>query len=340
MLHVVKNRINNLMINSAIVVLNWNDWRNTIDCLESIYQNNGDFDVFLIDNGSNFENIQRIANWHNGKLLPNRNFIKPKLKNYNELIFMNLKNNIFNKQKNIKNLYIFRNKKNLGLTAGLNQAYSFLIRNKYDYILRIDNDFIIPRDYFKKIIKTIKPKDIASASPKIMHAYIKKSVWFQGFKMKWSYLKFQRTMNLKKKRYFDNQNLNKIIETDVICGCCSIYKSYILKKSGLGDEDFFYGPEDMELSYRLKKYGRLICNQKIKTFHKIGRSSSIAKTFDRTYQSTYGFLTLIKKIGNFNDKLFGYSYFILRGFFYLFTENDLSKKKGYKKALIKFFLKI
>ena len=252
---------------------------------------------------------------------------------------MNFKNNIFNKKKSTRNLYLFRNKKNLGLTAGLNQAYSFLIRNNYDYILRIDNDFIIPRNYFKNIIKTIKPKDIASASPKIMHAYIKRSVWFKGFKMKWSYLKFQKTMNLKKKRYFDNQNFNKIIETDAISGCCSIYKSYILKKSGLGDEDFFYGPEDIELSYRLKKYGRLLCNQKIKTFHKIARSSSIAKTHDRTYQSTFGFLTLIKKIGNFYDKLFGYSYFILRGFFYLFMESDKNKKSGYKKALAKFFLK-
>ena len=327
------------MINSAIVVLNWNDWRNTIDCLESIYQNDGNFDVFLIDNGSNFENIQRIYNWHNGKLFPNRKFIKPKPKSHNELIFMNFKNNIFNKKKNIRNLYLFRNKKNRGLTAGLNQAYSFLIRNNYDYILRIDNDFIIPRDYFKQIIKTIKSKDIASASPKIMHAYIKRNVWFKGFKMKWSYLKFQRTMNLKKKRYFDNQNLNKVIDTDAISGCCSIYKSYILRKSGLGDEDFFYGPEDIELSYRLKKYGKLVCNQRIKTFHKIARSSSIAKMFDRTYQSTYGFLTLIKKIGNFYDKLFGYSYFILRGFYYLFMENDKSKKNGYRKALIKFFLK-
>ena len=88
--------------------------------------------AILIDNGSNFENIQRISNWHNGKLLSNRKFIKPKTKSHNELIFMNLKNNIFNKRKNIRNLYLFRNKKNIGLTAGLNQAYSFLIRNKYE----------------------------------------------------------------------------------------------------------------------------------------------------------------------------------------------------------------
>ena len=48
-------------------------------------------------------------------------------------------------------------------------------------------------------------------------------------------------------------NLNNTVETDVISGCCSQYIKQILKKSGLGDEDFFYGPEDIELSYRLKK---------------------------------------------------------------------------------------
>ena len=324
---------------SAIVTLNWNDWKNTIDCLESIYQNEGNFDVFLIDNGSDLKNILYISSWYKGQLISDRNFIKPKFKNFGELIYMDFKDNIFNKKKNMRNLYLFRNKKNLGLTAGLNQAYAFLIRNNYKYILRIDNDFVITRDYFNRISNTIKLNGIASASPKIMHAYIKKNVWFKGFKMTWSFLKFQRTMNLKKKRYFDNQYLNKIVSTDAICGCCSIYKANILKKSGLGDEDFFYGPEDIELSHRLKKYGRLVCDQKIKTFHKIARSAHIAEKFERTFESTYGFLILIKKIGTFSDKLFGYAFFILRGFLYFLIEKNDEKKNGYKKALIRFFLK-
>ena len=326
-------------MNSAIVVLTWNDWKNTIDCLESIYQNEGNFDVFLIDNGSKLQNILKISSWYRGQIISNRTFIKPKIKKCGEFITMNHKNNIYNIKKSTRNLYLIRNKNNLGLTAGLNLAYVFLIRNNYDQILRIDNDFIIQKDYFKKISNTIRPKKFVSASPKIMHAYIKKNIWFKGFKMRWSYLKFQKTMNLKKKRYFDNENLNKLVETDVISGCCSIYKTNILKKSGLGDEDFFYGPEDIELSYRLKNYGKLVCDQKIKTFHKIGRSSAIANRTDRIFQSTYGFLMLIKKIGTFSDKLIGYTFFILRGFFYFFVENDKNKKKGYKKALIKFFIK-
>ena len=324
---------------SAIVVLNWNDWKNTIDCLESIFQNNGNFDVFLVDNGSNIANLLKIHNWYKKLIISDSNFIKSRPKNLGELIFINHKNNIFNRTKNSRNLYLIKNKTNIGLTAGLNVAYSFLIRNQYHQILRIDNDFVVPRDYFQKITSTLKKQDVVSASPKIMHAYLKKSVWFKGLKINWSYLKFQRTMNLKKKRFFDTQNLNKLVETDAISGCCSIYKVNILKKTGLGDEEFFYGPEDIELSYRLRKFGRLVCDQKIKTYHKIGRSSDIANKSDRIFQETYSFLTLIKKVGTFSDKLFGYTYFILRGFLYLFIESDKRKKSGYKKALSKFFLK-
>ena len=73
---------------SAIVTLNWNDWKNTIDCLESIYQNEGNFDVFLIDNGSDLKNILNISSWYKGQLISDRNFIKPKFKNFGELIYM------------------------------------------------------------------------------------------------------------------------------------------------------------------------------------------------------------------------------------------------------------
>ena len=70
---------------SAIVILNWNDWKNTVDCLESIYQNEGNFDVFLIDNGSSLNNLLKISNWYKGTLISDRKFIKPRLKNQGEL---------------------------------------------------------------------------------------------------------------------------------------------------------------------------------------------------------------------------------------------------------------
>ena len=43
-------------------------------------------------------------------------------------------------------------------------------------------------------------------------------------------------------------------------------------------------------------------------------SSSIAKKEDRIFETTYGFLILIKKIGTLTDKLFGYSFCIRLAF--------------------------
>ena len=46
--------------NICITLLTWNDWSNTIECLESIFQNDyKNFDVILINNGSNSYNIQQ-----------------------------------------------------------------------------------------------------------------------------------------------------------------------------------------------------------------------------------------------------------------------------------------
>ena len=48
-----------------------------------------------------------------------------------------------------------------------------------------------------------------------------------------------------------------MIKTDAIAGCASIMKTERLKKIGLSDPDFFYGEEDIELSYQLAEVKNL-----------------------------------------------------------------------------------
>ena len=80
---------------------------------------------------------------------------------------------------------------------------------------------------------------------------------------------------------------------------------------------YFFGPEDFDLSFRLKKYGRLVVNLDIKTFHMLTQSSKVSGWLSRSYYEAKGFLILIKKEGDLLDKLIGYSYFILRIPYYL-----------------------
>ncbi len=50
--------------NLAITVLTWNDWQNTIKCLESIYQSTFEnFDIILVNNNSKEIHLKKILDW-------------------------------------------------------------------------------------------------------------------------------------------------------------------------------------------------------------------------------------------------------------------------------------
>ena len=337
--------------NLAITVLTWNDWENTTKCLESIFQSSFEnFDVILVDNNSDEIHLKKIHEWANNKIK-----IEDEEFNFNpnkKIDIVNVTNELVLSEKGKKKIYLIssREKKNerwainLGCTAGLNLGYKFSLKQNYDYLARIDCDFIITKDYLKGMINTLeKNKDVVAASPKIKHGYLKQTIWWSGFNINPYYLKFQRTMNLKKKRILDDNSYKGLIESDVVCGCCSFYRPEILKKTGLGDEDFFFGPEDTELSFRLRKFGKIIANLDLVTFHKLTSSSNISGWLSRSYYETKGFLLLIKKTGNLWDKLIGYSYFLLRipYFFILliFKKREKDRVIGFALGCFDFFFK-
>ena len=102
---------------------------------------------------------------------------------------------------------------NLGCTAGLNLGYKFSLEQKYEYIARVDCDFIVTKNYLEEIINTLENNDdFIAASPKIIHGGLRHTIWWHGFKRSWSFLKFHRLMNLKKKRIIDDPSIVKIVK--------------------------------------------------------------------------------------------------------------------------------
>ena len=327
--------------NIAITLLTWNDWKNTIECLESIFQNDyNNFDVILINNGSEKYHLEKIYDWLNNKIKIYDDEIK-----FNEnknIKLIDITNNKKKINSSFKNIYLIDLKKNIGLAPAVNLGLKFAVDNNYDLAARIDCDFIITKNYLSKMIEMFNNnEEIIAASPKIKHAYLRHTIWWCGFKSSWSYLKFQRTMNLKKKKIIDNKKLKGLISTDMIAGCCSIYKTSSLKISGLEYEEFEFGPEDAELSHRLKKIGKLIVNLDVTTFHKIAKSINVSGWYYRSYNETKGFLLLIKKTGTISDKFFGYAYHILRiPYFFLlliFKKKPKEKVYGFAKGCYDFF---
>ena len=105
-------------------------------------------------------------------------------------------------------------------------------------------------------------------------------------------------------------------------------RSSRLKKVGLSDPEFFYGPEDVELSRRIfKNSGSLIVDRDVKIYHSVTQSF-INYSKRKTYYEYKYRLLLIKKIGSFYDKIFGYSISIIK--FILYCILFFIKKHNFK----------
>ena len=106
-------------------------------------------------------------------------------------------------------------------------------------------------------------------------------------------------------------------KTDFLNGPGSLIRSSILKKTGLANIEFFFGPEDIELSNRLKKYGKLMVCLDSTIFHEVAQSQDITGRKKRRYYEMKSSLLLLKLVGSLKERLIGYNFFILRMLYYL-----------------------
>lgn len=293
----------------GVVVLFWNDYKKTIKCLNSIInQSKISPLIVLIDNNSDqiyFKNIKMWLKKKNIAILRNKKeFLK--VKDYS----------------NQKKIYYIKNKENYGCGLGHNVGYKFLLKNKFKYIARMDNDIVVPKTTLNNLIQRLENnKEIVGISPKILHGYKKKYVWYRGTTIGYN-LKFQKNCADYNGIHLDRKDFKGLIKSDAVCGCASLMKSSALKKAGLSDPDFFYGEEDIDLSYRLRQHEGLLCvDLDEKVFHFV--SVTVGRNWAKNIYYNYKYrLLLIKKIGNLSDKFFGYSVSILKflfSFFFIFN---------------------
>jgi len=296
----------------AIVVLTWNDFFNTTKCIKSIYPQLDDkTKLILVDNNSEEKIYNKTINWIN--------------KNYKNNYLHLKKNSKFLKLK--KKIIILRNNKNLGCGFGHNSGYEFAIKNNFEFIARVDNDMIVPKKFFIKILKNFNNKIIQGISPKILYNYNRKLIWWMGAKIG-NNLKFDGHMRDYPHGLKDNKRYTGLVETDAIAGCASIMRCSRLKKVGLSDKDFFYGPEDVEFSKRIfTTPGSLIVDRNVKIYHSVTQSFINLNKRKIYFEYKYRLL-LIKKIGSFMDKFIGYTWSFVKSLLYVIF--SFKKKHRYK----------
>ena len=302
------------MSSLAIIILNWNGWKDTCECLSSIMLNSyTNYHILLIDNGSSDHSVDRIRQWAAGKMqiIPGP-FHSEKMQYsvpLKELSSRQIKSVNYNKADVLKHkLILIKNPDNIGFSAGANIGIQHALDLGLNYIFLLNNDTTISPDCLSQIMSTIKENaKIRVLTPLILYYNEPHIIWYFGGKL---------TFTGRRAIYYQNRRLNKLRplkpkRVTFVSGCALFVDAHIFRDFGLLTERFFFGEEDYEFSLRMKKYKIPIhATPGAVVYHKVGRSNRKFFDSDRLPYMFIGFLN--RFINKKNHTRFIQYWYILR----------------------------
>ena len=246
----------------AIIILNWNRWKDTIECLESLYQiTYQDYDVIVVDNGSEDESIQNIKEYCEGKIKVESKFFKYDSSNKPIKIIEYVREEAEangGKEKEIvdmpsnKKLIILKNEKNYGFAEGNNIAIGYALKAlNPDYVLLLNNDTVVTPDLLKELVKVAELNgQVGACQPKVLSLADQKLIDAIGISITKNGGAIQVGYGTK-----DTGQHNQVKEIFGVCAAVALYRREMLTQIGLFDEDFFAYYEDVDLVLRARLAG-------------------------------------------------------------------------------------
>ena len=272
-----------------IIILNYNNWFDTIECLESVLRNDySNYQVIVVDNNSPNNSMDYIKAWAEGKLdvwvkpdHPLRHLSFPPVQkpipyvcytreeaekggdsNLEKKIAKNVPKDI-----NMRYPLIFiKMTENLGFAGGNNAGIRYaLSKNDFEYVLILNNDTVVDRKFLLNLIREALKNNFGITGCKILNYENPRKLWYNGGKFN---IWLGRTKHIKR------EISRKFSEVNFITGCCMFISRNILNTIDLLDESYFMYVEDLDYSYRAIKEGfKLGVVHDATIYHKIGASS-------------------------------------------------------------------
>ena len=260
----------------SVVVLNYNGWKDTLECIESLKRCRKHFkeiEIIVVDNNSTDNSQSHLAK--------------------------------------LTEVSLVLNKENFGYSGGNNVGIKYALNKKCDYVLIINNDTYVDELLLKNIFKNSQADGILS--PKIYFApgfefhkdrYSKpdlgKVIWYAGGRIDWSNI---IGMHIGVDEV-DTGQFNDKKEIDFATGACMLVKKEVFEKIGMFDERYFLYLEDMDFCVRAKKAGfRITFSPQAKLWHKNAATSGGSGSLLQDYYITRNRLLFAFKFAKLRTKL-------------------------------------
>ncbi len=245
-----------------IVLLNWNGWLDTINCIESIYKNiDKPFGLVLLDNDSNDGSVENIQKYLQDAKI--------------DYFYIN-EDNLLNIQK--KSFLFIQNNGNYGFAKGVNVGLKYcLCQDDCEDIWLLNTDAVIEKNTHKKIREELYKNNSNGIAGSVIRYYENPDIiqtigGGRFFPLLANGKLFYKNSPIS---ILDNIRFNaEVKKLDYIMGASLLIKKETLKDIGLFDENFFLYAEELDLCKRAKEKGwKLAVGKESFIYHKDSAST-------------------------------------------------------------------
>ncbi|MBI4746109.1 MAG: glycosyltransferase family 2 protein [Deltaproteobacteria bacterium] len=272
------------MNRAYVLLINWNGWADTIECLESLFRSTyGDFRVIVCDNHSEDNSVEYIKAWAESRLdlVPKkgndlfRKSFPPVVKpiSYVEYSQEEAERGGMGNE-NDAALIIIKNRKNLGFAGGNNVGLRYALqRDDFDYIWLLNNDTVVEPDALESLIVRMKERPDAGMCGSTLLYYDDPSrvqALGGGYYSKWIGLPWHLGRLKKAKDVINVERVEAWM--NYVVGASMLVSKQFLRDIGLMCEDYFLYFEETDWGIRAEGHYKLAYAPKSIVYHKVGRS--------------------------------------------------------------------
>ncbi len=276
----------------SVIILNWNGWKDTLECLESLRQiSYPSYDLVVVDNGSKDRSLEEIRIYSQGGVSKESQLFPPKKKRKPMVVWECTKEEAemgscpgtdFHNLPLNERMVLLKNDKNYGFAEGSNIGIRYaLTALDPDYILLLNNDTIVNSDFLDELVKVSESdKRVGFAGPIVLYYdyYGRKDVISTaGGEL----IMRKGSIRLLGQREADQGQYGAVMNVDYVEGSCLLIKRVVLDEIGLFDSTYFLYWEETDLCTRGRDAGyKCICVPTAKIWHKVSASLSlVSKTY-------------------------------------------------------------
>ena len=254
-----------------IILLNWNGWKDTIQCLESVLRSNyPDFRVIVCDNASTDGSMQKIKEWAEGRWVvdePIKEELKPLISPPIEkpLAYVQYRREEAEKggEKGDEKvpLVLIQNSTNAGFSGGNNVGIRYAVQQNADYLWLLNNDTLAAGTALKELVYRMQTDEtFGLVGALIYHASEPNKIQAYGGGTLMPVLGVDRFVHSP-----------GVI--DYVSGTSLFIKCRMIEQVGLLDEKIFFYWEDVDYCQRaLKKGWKLEVASNAVVYHKFSAS--------------------------------------------------------------------